>query len=144
MNIEVNYVAVLASAIAALVAGAVWYIIFAKKLLQIRPLSPEESQVLQKQQQLMYGVGFVLTLVMAEVLAHVAGAAQMASHLDPVVNGLVTAAFMYIGFVVPVQANHILFGNYGSMSKKLKLFGINTGGQLVSLLAMGAVLGIMQ
>jgi len=144
MNIEVNYVAVLIAAIASMVAGAVWYVLFAKLLQKIRPLTAEEQQQAQKQMKAMFGVGFLLTLVMSEVLFHIVAITQDVSHLSPVMNGFLTAFVIYIGFVVPVQATHIIFGNYGDLAKKLKLFGINTGGQMVSLLAMGATIGLMR
>ena len=55
--------------------------------------------------------------------------------------GVFTALLAYLGFVLPVQATHILFGNYGEFETKFKLLGINTGGQLLSLLTMGVVIG---
>jgi archaellum biogenesis protein FlaJ (TadC family) len=144
MGVEVNYAVVLVAGVVSIVAGAIWYVLFAKLLLKIRPLSPAEQQELQKQMKLSYGVGFLLTLVMAEVLFHMVVATESFTHAGPVANALITALFIYIGFIVPVQANHIIFGNYGALSKKIKLFAINTGGQLVSLLAMAIVIGLMK
>jgi len=83
----------------------------------------------------------VLTLLMAVVLFHLVTISD-AYPANAIVNGLITALLAYVGFVLPVQTTHILFGNYGEMGTKLKLLGINTGGQLVSLLTMGVVIGL--
>ncbi len=144
MNIEVNHMVVLIGAVASTVVGTIWYVLFAKLLQKIRPLSPAEQQEFKKQMRLTFGVGFLLTLLMSEVLFHFVVLAQSFADMSPVRSGVATAFFVYLGFVMPVQANHIIFGNYGKLSKKLKLFAINTGGQLVSILAMGIAIGLLK
>lgn|SRR5690242_13109069 len=144
MNVEVNYLTVLVAGLASIVVGGVWYALFGKLLQKIRPLTPAEQQGLKKQMKAMFGVGFLLTLLMAYVLFYVVKMSESYLDLSPVLTALATGCFMYVGFVVPVQANHIIFGNYGALSKKLKLFVINTGGQFVSLLAMALVIGLMK
>jgi dipeptide/tripeptide permease len=143
MNIEVNYTAVLIAAVVSMIAGAVWYALFNKLLQKIRPLSDEEQLEFKKQMKVTFGVGFLLTLVMSEVLFHFVAMTEMLAHLGLVQSALATVFFIYVGFVMPVQANHIIYGNYGKLSKKMKLFAINTGGQLVSLIAMGITIGLM-
>lgn len=144
MNIEVNYTAVLLAAVVSMIVGAVWYVLFGKLLQKIRPLSAAEQLEFKKQMKVTFGVGFLLTLLMSEVLFHFVAMTQSITHLGLVQSGLATAFFIYLGFVMPVQATHIIFGNYGKLGKKFKLFAINTGGQLVSLLAMAATIGLMQ
>lgn len=46
---------------------------------------------------------------------------------------------MWLGFVMPVQVTTTIFSD----KKNWKLFAIDTGYQLVSLLGMGLVLGMM-
>ena len=140
MTIEV--VPVLVAGIAAAAVGVIWYVVFAGALKRIRPLSPAEEEQAQRQMRAAFVVGVLLTLLMAVVLFHFVTISD-AYPANAIVNGLITALLAYLGFVLPVQTTHILFGNYGELETKLKLLGINTGGQLVSLLAMGAVIGWM-
>jgi hypothetical protein len=51
-------------------------------------------------------------------------------------TGYMTAFFVWLGFVLPVQATATIF----SEKKSWKLLAIDTGYQLVSLLAMGLVI----
>jgi L-asparagine transporter-like permease len=138
MSIEV--VPVLVAGIAATAVGVIWYVLFAGALKRIRPLSPAEEEQAQRQMPVAFVVGLLLTLLMAVVLFHFVTISD-AYPANAIVNGLVTALLAYLGFVLPVQTTHILFGNYGELETKLKLLGINTGGQLVSLLTMGVVIG---
>ena len=138
MTIEV--VPVLVAGIAATAVGILWYVAFAGVLKKVRPLSPAEEQQAQRQMKVAFGMGILLTLLMAIVLFYFVTISD-AYPASAVVNGLITALLAYLGFVLPVQATHILFGNYGEFGTKFKLLGINTGGQLVSLLTMGVVIG---
>ena len=139
--IDVNFWVILAAAVASMVAGAVWYMAFDKVLRSVRTLTPAEEKHLEQQKGPMFGIGFVLTIVMAFVLFCAVTIAQKFYGMSPLWGAVSTALWLYIGFIVPVQASHILFGNYGEMHKKAKLFGINTGAQLVSLIAMSLVIG---
>lgn len=85
-----------------------------------------------------YAVSFVVALVTAYVLYHVMVMSENFFHYPMLQTGLTSGFWMWLGFVAPVQLTDVLFGK-----KKLNLFYINTGYQLVTLLAMGAVLGIM-
>ena len=138
MAIEV--VPVVVAGLAATAVGVIWYVLFAGVLKRIRPLSPAEEEQAQRQMRVALVVGVLLTLLMAVVLFHLVTISD-AYPANAIVNGLITALLAYVGFVLPVQTTHILFGNYGEMGTKLKLLGINTGGQLVSLLTMGVVIG---
>lgn len=137
----IDVVPVLVAGIAATAVGVSWFVLFAGVLKKIRPLTPAEEEQAQRQMGIAFAVGVLLTLLMAVVLFHIVTISD-AYPAIPVVNGLLTALWVYVGFVMPVQATHIVFGNYGELETKLKLFGINTGGQLLSLLTMGVVIGL--
>jgi hypothetical protein len=143
MAIDIQYLTVFVAGVVSMIAGMVWYVPFAKLLTKIRALTPAEQKQAQQQMGLMFGIGFVLNLLMAFVLFFVTVVADMFYHWGAFA-GIYSAIWMYLGFVVPVQAAHIIFGNYGEMSKKMKLFAINTGGQLVTMLTMGTVIGFMR
>ena len=56
----------------------------------------------------------------------------------PVTTGVMSAFYMWLGFVLPVQATDQIFGK-----KNFKLLAINSGYQLLALLAMGLVIGFL-
>jgi len=53
-------------------------------------------------------------------------------------TGLMSAVWMWLGFIMPVQFTDVLFSK-----KPVKLFGINTGYRLISLLVMGVVISLI-
>lgn len=53
--------------------------------------------------------------------------------------GITSAFWMWLGFIMPVQATDVLFSK-----KPFKLFAINTCYQLASLLGMGIVIGLLR
>ncbi len=140
MNVEVNYLAVLLAGVASMVVGFVWYgpMLFAKPWMKLMGHTAETMKKEQAKMGQTYGLSFVLALVMAYVLSHVMALSENFFHYPVLQTGLTSAFCMWFGFVMPVQMTDMLFG-----SKKGKLFLINTGYQLVSLLAMGIVLGLL-
>ncbi len=139
MNIQVNYIALLIAGIAAMAVGFLWYgpMLFGKPWMKLMGYTKESMEKAKKEMGKMYAISFVLTLLMAYVLSHVITLSSNFFHYDRLTTGLTTAFWMWLGFVMPVQATDVLFGG-----KKWKLFAINTGYQLVSLLVMGVVLGM--
>jgi len=85
-----------------------------------------------------YGISFVVSLVTAYVLSHVMTLSMNYFHYAKLETGFMTAFWMWLGFMMPVQLTATIFGN-----KNWKLFGIDTGYQLVSLLGMGIVLALL-
>lgn len=139
MNIQVNYVALLLAAVAAMAVGFLWYgpMLFGKQWMKLMGITKESMAAAKKEMGKTYTISFVMTLVMGYVLAHVMALSENFFHYDRLSTGLITAFWMWLGFVMPVQATDVLFGG-----KKWKLFAINTGYQLASLVAMGVVLSL--
>jgi len=140
MNIEVNYVAVLLSAIVSMAVGFLWYspVMFAKPWMKLMGYTAESMKEAQKAMGKAYGISFVLSLVTAYVLYHVMILSENYFHYPKLMTGISSAFWMWLGFVAPVQFTDMLFGK-----KKRDLFVINTGYQLAALLAMGITLGLM-
>jgi hypothetical protein len=140
MNIEVNYLAVLLAGVASMVVGFLWYgpMLFAKPWMKLMGHTKESMEKEKTNMGKTYGISFVLALVTAYVLSHVMTLSQNFYNTGAVMTGLTSAFWMWLGFIMPVQATDVLFG-----SKKFKLFLINTGYQLASVLAMGVVLGLL-
>lgn len=140
MNIEVNYLAVLLAGVATMVVGFLWYgpMLFAKPWMKLMGYTAESIKKEQANMGKTYGISFVLALLTAYVLSHVMVLSENFYGYAPVMAGLSSAFWMWLGFIMPVQATDVLFG-----SKKFKLFVINTGYQLASVLVMGVVLGLL-
>lgn len=139
MNIEVNFLAVLLSGICSMAIGFLWYspLLFGKPWMKLMGISSENLKKAQKEMGKLYGVSFVLTLVSAYVLSHVITLSENFFEYPRLSTGMISAFWMWLGFVMPVQATDVIFGN-----KKWKLFGINTGYQFASLIVMGVILGL--
>jgi hypothetical protein len=138
--IDVNYVAVLLAAIASMVAGFLWYspMVLGKPWMKQMGLTADKLKKAQKEMGKLYGVSFVVALLTAFVLSHVMTMSMAYFHYSKLSTGLISAFWMWLGFVMPVQVTDQIFG-----AKNWKLLAINTGYQLVALLAMGVVLALL-
>lgn len=141
MNVEVNYLAVILAGVASMAVGFMWYgpMLFGKQWMKLKGYSSESLKKEQKEMGKWYAVSFVLALFTAYVLSHVMSLSINFFNYDNFTTGLTTAFWMWLGFVMPVQATATIF----SESKNWKLFGIDTGYQLSSLLVMGIVLAVL-
>ena len=139
--IEVNYIAVLLASVASMVVGFVYYspFVLGKPWMKLMGYSQEDMKPKGKQMPKMYLTSYILSLVTAYVLYHVMSLSLNFFNYSAVVTGLTSGFWMWLGFVMPVQATDYLFGK-----KKLELVCINTGYQLVSLLVMGVVIGLVR
>lgn len=137
MNIDVNYLAVLLAGVASMVLGFLWYspLLLGNPWMEERGLTKASMEKAQKEMGKYYGMSFVVSLVTAYMLAHVMGLSEYFYNYPAIQTGLTTALSMWAGFVMPVQLTATIFGD-----KNWKLFGIDTGYQLASLMVMGLVL----
>jgi len=139
MNVEVNYLAVVLAAVASMVVGFVWYspALFAKQWMKLtgNDMKPGNNAEMAKT----YGLTFVLALITAYVLFHISALSMNFFHYSNLTTGLTSAFWVWLGFIMPVQLGDVLFNK-----QKIQLFGINTGYRLVSLLVMGAVIGLLR
>lgn len=140
MEIQVNYLAVFLAAVASMVIGFIWYspMVAGKQWMKLSGHTADSLKKAQKEIGKLYGLSFVVALITAYVLSHVMTMAQTTLGYDRFTTGLTSAFWMWLGFVMPVQLTDQIFG-----AKKWMLLAINTGYQLVALLAMGVVLGLM-
>ncbi len=139
MEITVNYLAIILAAVANMVIGFLWYseMLLGKPWMKAMGYTKEALKAEQKKMGKFYGLSFVVAIITAFVLSHVMTMSENFFHYDMLSTGLISAFWMWLGFVMPVQLTGEIFG-----SKNWKLFGINTGYQLVALLAMGVVIAL--
>jgi hypothetical protein len=138
--VPVNYLAVVVAAIISMVIGSVWYgplfgSMWMKETGMKKPakMTPTIKKMMMKSYSLM----FVGSLVMAFVLAHaiIFAAAYMGE--AGVSGGLMSGFWNWLGFVAPVTLGSVLWEG-----KSWKMWALNNGYYLVTLLAMGVVLAV--
>ncbi len=137
MEISINYLAILVAAIAAMVVGFLWYspMLFGKVWARLKGYTEESFKAEQKKMGKLYGLSFLATLLMAYMLSHVMALSNAFYGYGMLQDGLTSAFFMWLGFVMPIQFTSQMFGE-----KKWILFFIDTGYQLVSLVIMAVVI----
>lgn len=140
MNVSVNFLAVFLGAAASMVAGFIYYMTptISKPWMKLMGYTEESMKEEQKKMGKMYGLSFLLTLLTAYVMSHTIAFASSYMNTPLFQTGITTAFWMWVGFVAPVQATGVIFGK-----QPWKLFWINTGYQLISLLTIGMIIGFM-
>jgi Protein of unknown function (DUF1761) len=138
----INYLAVVIAAVVAWLAGAVWYGALAKPWVAAQGATMEEFKARQEAQKgtpaayAPFILAFVAELVMAWVLAGTLG--HLGVGQVTVRNGVISAFFVWLGFVVTTMAVNNAFGG-----RKPMLTAIDAGHWLAVLVIMGAIIGAM-
>jgi len=133
-----NYLAILIAAIVAWVAGAAWYMSLGKVWTAAQGLTPDELHEHRAKPgaYLPFIFCFVAELVMAWVLAGLM--AHLGAGQVNLLNGVVSGAFCWLGFVITT----IAVGNTFAM-RNVRLIWIDGGHWLIVLMLMGAIIGLM-
>ena len=136
----VSYLAVFVAAVAGWLLGAAYYMALAKPWVAAHGRTMEdfkrEAEASKGTQAawMPYLLAFVAELVMAWVLA------GLMAHLGPgqvtIWNGIVSAAFVWLGFVATTVAVNNMFG-----MRKAALSVIDSGHWLIVLIVMGGIIG---
>lgn len=137
--VPINYWAVLVAAIASMVLGFLWYgPLFGKLWMKLSDMKAEDmSAAKAKGMGKSYFISFVGSLVMSYVLAHALVFASAYMKVSGVTVGLSTGFWNWLGFVAPITMGNVLW--YG---KSWKLWLLNNGYYLLSLLLMGVILAV--
>ena len=131
--VPINYLAVLVAAVASMVVGFLWYgPVFGKAWMKEMGMSKEKKGAGKS-----YGMMFVGSLVMSYVLAHATIFAATYFKMSGVSAGLMSGFWNWMGFVAPVTLGSVLWEG-----KSWKLWVLNNGYYLVTLLAMGTILSV--
>lgn len=125
-----NYLAILVAAIAAFLAGAVYYGVLGKPWMKAARINPEEA----KMSASLMIVGFVAELVMAWVLAGVIG--HLGEGQVTVGNGIISGAFVWLGFMATTLTVNQRYQGFG-----WNLTIIDAGHWLVVVVLMGGIIG---
>ena len=130
MEVHVNFLAVVVATVVAYVIAFVWYaVIFRKQWMQltgITEMKPSPKNVV---------LVLVGTFIMSYVLDHSIAFGNAYVQTSGVSGGLQGGFFNWLGFVAPVTLMNVLYEK-----RSWKLWLLDNGFWLVSLLVMGAIL----
>ncbi len=136
-----NYLAILVCGVVAMVIGFVWYgPLFGKmwkKIIGVENMTPEQCEEMKKQMWGMYLVQFILSLITAGVLQyHISNWAGNAS-------SVAVAICVWFGFILTTEAGAALWSGK-PVKMAWKMFFVSAGGQLVTFIVFGLILGAMK
>jgi Protein of unknown function (DUF1761) len=126
----INYLAVLVAAIAAFVAGAVYYGALGKPWMKAARINPADA----KMSPVLFITSFVCELIMAWVLAGVIG--HLGDGQATVTNGIVSGAFVWLGFIATTLAVNHRYQGFG-----WDLTIIDGAHWLIVAVLMGSIIG---
>lgn len=137
VSVDINWLAVVVAALVNMIIGSVWYspALFANTWSK---LVGRKIDDMRKGAGSAYAITTVGALVQSYILAHfVAYAAYFYPTYSDVSVGLLTGAWIWLGFVAIPQGVNTLFAG-----DRKKLWAINTGYFLVVLLVNGVILSV--
>ena len=134
-QVHINYLAVVIAAVAAFAIGGLWYspLLFAKMWVSAHGFTEEQVKEMQKGAGKAYGISIVCQLLIALAMAVIVSYLHMAL----CVQGLKLGLLVWAGFAFPLGLMATMFTD-----KKITVFLIDTGYQLVYLLLMGAIITV--
>ena len=137
MTPEINYWAVLVSALASMVIGSLWYgPLFGKTWMRLASVGHDAMETAKRRGMWkLYLVAFIGSFLMAFTIDHSLIFGNAFLGMSGVWAGLQGAFWLWLGFFVPVTA-----GAYLWEGKSLKLWTLNAAYYLVVLGVMGMIL----
>lgn len=136
MDVEINFVGVLAATLVSMVVGGLWYskAVFGKEWAKLAKINENKSK--KDAPKALVGM-LALSLVMAYILAHVTYlSSSFFAEYSYQGAAISSSLWMWIGFVVPIVSSDSLFNQ-----APWKLTFIQLGNWLVTLVGMGLVIG---
>ncbi|HEY1385491.1 MAG TPA: DUF1761 domain-containing protein [Dongiaceae bacterium] len=131
MSLDINWLAVLASAVATFVLGGLWYGPLFGRIWRAAEGQTEPPAKEEKHPAFVYGLSFVLMLVAASVLA-------VALEPDPTLPRSVG-----VGLAIGIGWVATAFGvNYLFAGRRFALFAVDAGYNVVLFALMGLIIGL--
>jgi len=132
-QVHINYLAVVVAAVVAFALGGLWYspVLFAKQWVKAHGYTEEQVKEMQKGAGKAYGVSALCQLLIALAIAVLVGYI----HMERVGQGLKLGLLVWAGFAFPLGLMANMFSG-----KRITVFLIDTGYQLVYLLVMAAII----
>jgi Protein of unknown function (DUF1761) len=136
VTVDINYWAVLVSALAAFGIGAVWYsLLFGKKWMELMNINSNMANKpdMKRKATKGYIITFIALLLMAYILSHFVDYTEANS----IVEGMTAGFWIWLGFLATT-----MIGSFLWEEKPFTLYLINVGHYLVVLLVMGAIVAV--
>lgn len=136
MGFDVNYISIIAAAVASMAIGFAWYspAFLGKSWMKEMGLTKDKMKEMKKEVTKIYIVSLVMSLVMAFVLAQFVGLTLITT----LGAALELGFWIWLGFIATIMLTEALHS-----SKSVKLYSINAGYQLVSILVMAVIITLM-
>jgi len=131
MFTDVNFLAIAASAVVAMVIGFTWYspAVFGKHWMKLSGVHPKKEE--KEAMYMSVAIGFLAALITAYVLSifiQISGATTF-------VDALTIGAFVWIGFMATLQVHRVAWEQ-----KSWNLFFLDTGNTLLTTLVVAVIL----
>ena len=128
-----NYLAVVAATVAAIVASSLWYIVFGKARVELLGKEPGATVDTRKPQPAKIAVELFRTLIVTYVLARFVVLLEITSWLGAVQLGI----WLWVGFPFMILSGSVLWDK-----RPWKLAAIHGGDWLMKLLLIAVILAI--
>lgn len=144
--VPLNYLAIVVAAAASMIIGMLWYgPFFGKQWIALSGMAPEAMAAAKaKGMGIKYAFALLGSLATSYVLAHAVLVvtylfylAEISPAETGITSGLITGFASWLGFIAPVTLGAVLWEG-----RPWKLWFLNAGYWLVSLLAMGMILAL--
>jgi uncharacterized membrane protein len=134
-QVHINYLAVVVAAVVGFAIGGLWYspLLFAKQWVKAHGYTEDQVKEMQKGAGKAYAISIACQLLIALAIAVLVGYL----HLALCVQGLKLALLVWAGFAFPLGLMATMFTD-----KRITVFWIDTGYQLVYLLIMGSIITV--
>lgn len=129
----INYLGIFFASFASHLIGAFWYspLLFGKQWAKAKGLSESDIEMTKAEMGPKYGMAFIGSFLLSFVMAY----AHVFLNVQTVLEALTISVWLFIGFVMPILGNGVLFDD-----KPVKVFWINCGHYLTVLCVVGGIL----
>lgn len=137
--VPINFMAVIAATFVSMILGFLWYgPLFGKPWIAMMGFTPEKMEAAKaKSMGKTYALAVLGSFLMSYVLAHSVIFASTYLDVSGASAGIMAGFWSWLGFVTPVTLSSVLWEG-----KPWKLWILNNGYYLVSLVLMGVVLSV--
>lgn len=137
MEVQVNYLAVIAAMVSSMVVGTIWYAkpVFGKEWMKLVGLDDKKAS---NGAGKAIAVTVVVSLVTAYVLAHVTFLSNAFFKNSFLMDAVTTAFWLWLGLTAARFITHDAFEQ-----RPVKLTAMNVAHEFVTLLLMGVIIGYM-
>lgn len=135
---EMNYLAIGAGALLAMVVGSLWYspLLFGRLWMRLNKMSGDmgNSKQMQTEMAVIYGLQLVFAFLQVYVLALVIEGWEGVSAVS-------ASLWIWLGFVVPILAGSVMW-TMEKWQDKLARFGVQAGYNLILFTLFGYIFGV--